>query len=556
MKRTFRSLSGVAGVIAGMACSIGFAAYVSDTFESTSVGAVPSAGNGWGAASGIIVSNQSGPVSGSRAMYVPVLSGVTNSATVSTNNGQVWTDFYTKPVLLSAAAPAVDYTATAQVFANSNGLWSTLSGAGNGSTVYTNTWLTVLGASVSYPTATVGGAWFHVSVLHDYINKNWSLFVNDKLLATNLGFISSGTASITNFSWFQVQNLGGDSSNVVWVDDFLVTNRVPVVLADTNSPGTTNGLTPAVSLTYFNTLEDPRPASTNFGADPVVGANAVSLQFDAKPNQHYQLIGGAAPLGAMTPIAGADVVVDAGGVSNSVADTSALSGGKTKYFYKIVTISPIDGSFALTNTETYAWYKQDRSTLSKWYYSGAPVQYLTAGHSTLAGLAGQQLAQGLHGDAKLNAPDLLAVGDAVFYLNGAGQWVDYVGTTDPSTIDLTPGLGVAIKRQIGAASQSYAVISGTWSNTIPAVTLDPGWNSLVWPYDTTATSANCGFPNTSGDMFGVLRGTSSNPQLGKYSGSWKTLMGGAIVATNWPTAGEGFRYYNNAGVQKQWTPTR
>ena len=303
-------------------------------------------------------------------------------------------------------------------------------------------------------------------------------------------------------------------------------------------------------------MGDPRPVSTNFGLATNISANAVQLQFRSQPNQQYQLIGGASPVAGMAIIPGGSVTVDANGASNFVADANALSAG-SKYFYKILTISPIDGSVALTNAETYAWYKQDRSTLSRWYYSGAPVMYGTSSDNSLAGLAGQQLAQGLHGDNSGNGPDLLAVGNDLFYLNSSGAWVNSLIGAHPyaSEVHLTPGVGVSIKRQLGASTPGYSVISGIWTNTIPAVTLLAGWNTIVWPYDTVATALTCGFPNTTNDMFVIQR--TGNPQTAMYSpGAWKTSLGGTIASGDWPQAGEGFLYYNSAAGTKQWTPTR
>lgn len=543
MKRKYWILAGAIASCAGLLSSVGQAAYISDHFSSPAIGGDPNlSGNGWTAGSGAIVSNPA-VVHNGNAMVLPVLSTITNNGAVSAGNGIIWTDFWTQPVRLTAAAPTVDPNATAQVFVNSNGYWSTLSGNGSGVATATNVWSTLLAGS-SYPTVNPG-TWYHVGVLHDYVHKTWSLFVNELPIATNLGFIASGTGSITGFNWFQVQNLGGDASNVVWVDDFLVTNNIPVVtMATTNTAaGSTNGFTPAQSLTYYNVMGDPRPVTTNIGLVPSVGVNAVAVDFKPKPNQHYVLIGGASPTGTMSQVG--SVVVDGAATSNFVADAGALS-GKNAYFYKVVTVSDVDPTQNLTNTEVYVWYKQDRNSTYKWFFSGAPVVYGSSSDNTLSGAAGQQLALGTSGNSDSALADLLVVGDSTYYNNGSG-WARYPGTvTLPSAIHLTPGTGVAIKRQGGAAGLSYSVLSGLWTNNVAAATLSQGWNNLCWPYDTPATAATCGFPGATLDQFVVTR----NGQARTFI---KHTTWGVTDPNDWPQPGEGFRY-NSTVNGAQWAP--
>ena len=556
--------AGTVGALMGLIYSAGATTgYLSDDFSGRTEGQSPDPSLGWGVASGVIVTNHL-PHSSANALFVPVLSGATNNFGISTNNGQVWTDFYTKPIRLSTSSPAVDTNATAQVFVNSNGIWCTLSGAGDGETVYTNTWASILTGVGTYPTVEVASTWRHVSVLHDYAasRRKWSLFVDDKLLATNLGFIANvQSGSLTNYSWFQVQNLGGDPSNVVWVDDFVVTNKIPSTasgtLGATNAIGTTNGIPPAYALNYFGISGDPRPVSTNFGLATNIGPTAVSLQFHAQPYQQYVLIGGQSPLGAMSTIS--TVLVDAAGTSNFVADAGALSGSRSNYFYKILTVSTVDGTVVFTNSETYAWYRQDRPVMNRWYYSGIPVSYEVSSNNTLASLAGQQLAQGLSGSDNDAVADRLMVGSDTFYLTLSGNWEDVnAGTVSPGTITLKPGTGVSIYRKAGSSSLNKAIVSGLWTNSITAISLRHGWNKLIWPYDTVATSNNCKFPNTNGDKYIVQRGANGGTVLGAYNGSvWLKANGTSLQATDWPQAGDGFMYYNTAADgAKSWSPVR
>lgn len=538
MKRNFKFVAGVAGLVLSITSSVSFG-YGSEGFESTFPGA------SWTIGAEVVVSNGAPPIarSGAKSLVVNVLNSLTNTLSAG-NSGLVWTDFWTKPVRLSVPAPALDSNATAQVFVNSNGLWCTLSGA----TGVTNVWASPLVSGAVYPTVNVAAAssvatnWFHVSVLHDYARSNWSLYVQDVPLATNLSFIASG---VNAGAWFQMQNLGGVSSNIAWLDDFLVTNKVPVTLADTNSPGATNGITPAYTLTYFNTLGDPRPVETNFGVAKSIGPNAVALSYIPQPNQTYVLLGGLNPdMSGMHGIATAAV----NGIS-SLVDTNALTATTNRYFYKVVTLSPVDGTFALANEDTYAWFRQDVSTPNRWYYSGVPVVYDSATSSSLTNLAGAQFAAGLHADND-GVADIIVAGDSIYWLSPTTNWTPTVGTAP----NLTVGSGVAIRRLSGGVSGPI-VVAGAWSSSIGSVAISPGWNILGWPYDIAATAANCGFPGRLGDRFTVARG--SNAQTAqKYQTGWKFGPTVDLGASDWPQPGEGFLYYYSGSSATTWTPLR
>lgn len=501
--------------------------------------------SGWGGGSGVTLSNGA-PTHGAYSLIVPVDNVVSNDVNGDLGN-TVWTDFYTIPVRYSSVVnpnPVVDPAATGQFYVNSNGFWVTMSGSG-GSVINVCTQSLVTG--MTYPTVTQYAAFYHVSVFQDYAAKKWSLFVNNVPLAENLSFIDQNAVA---HDWFQVQNFGGHSTNVCWLDDFLLTNA----MVTTGGSGT-NTLTAVIpgtdmpvvdAIVYFGTTE-PRPAYTNFGLAPAINANAVQLQFVAKPSQKYVLVGGSSPVGAMTGIS--TVMVDSAGTSNFIADASALTKGGNQ-FYKVLTVSTVDSDKVITNSETYAWFKQSRATSNYWYWSGVPVSY-EAGQNTLAGKAGQQLAQGLQDE--LAAPDLLQFGDVDASLVN-GRWKegeDFVSNS------ISPGMGVMIRRKGGAPEASIAVLSGTWSASIAAVPLSPGWNSLIWPYDLSASlcAAN-GFPNTTGDKIVMQRG-GQQKQMQKTAAAWLNYPSGSAPGpSDWPQAGEGFLYYNKDAGEKSWAPVR
>ena len=495
----------------------------------------------WVGGLGVTRSNGA-PTHGTYSLVVPIDNIVSNDVDGGLGN-TVWTDFYTIPSRYSSVVnptPVVDPAATGQFFVNSNGFWVTMSGPG-GSVINVCTQSLVTG--LTYPTVTQYTAFYHVSVFHNYTSRKWSLFVNNVPLAENLNFINQAA---NGHDWFQVQNYGGHPTNVCWLDDYLLTNAmVTTGGSGTNTltaivPGTT--LPIADALVYFGTTEDPRPAATNFG---VAGGDAVSLQFDSVPGQRYVLIGGGSPVLAMSNIS--TTLVDTAGTSNAIVDATALQRG-SRYYYKLITVSQVDGSVVLTNEETYAWYKQDRTAGNRWYYSGVPVIYVStnASANTLAGIAGDQLAGGLA------VNDLMYVAASSYEINEFGKLGEIGIGTPVGEVQLAPGSGVMIKRAAGAASQTYAVIAGRWTNNIGTITLHAGWNSLTWPYDTSATLVNSGFPSTPGDSFLVLRGSGGDfVNVKRLSTRWSQTP----ESGNWPQPGEGFLYYsinNNAS----WTPVR
>lgn len=543
MKRKVSLIAGAVASILGAACSVSVAnSYVFDGFEGNNVGDVPA---GWGAATGVIVTNVA-PKAGTKDLFVPVLSGLTNSTALPVNNGQVWTDFYTKPVKLSAVAPAVDSNATAQVFVNSNGMWCTISGTGNGTTFYTNTWTGVLAPGAVYPTVTVASAWHHLSVLHDYTTgqKNWSLYVDDIPIATNLGFIAAGTASITNFNWFQVQNLGGDSSNVVWVDDFMVTNRVPQVLADATNQVNVAGLSPAELEFHFGTFSDPRPVNTNIDA---TGTGVVLAFQGIQPGVNYVVEGTTSPLGAGWSSNG----VIQGSIS-TVYSNSALLSDKTRFFMRVSPMSRDDGSTPLgASTQVYAAYKQFRSPSST-FIVGVPVEYANAADRTIGGKLGEQLKSGL-----VDGDSLTIVTNSTGYTYNlvGGAWENTSGDALLNK-EWAPGVGMVVTRGAGGGSTTTVFAGLKETNSVHVGIPSGSWTYLTWPHNDASfnNGAALGVAASSGDYIYIQTNGAANYIPARYNaGTWRTRLNGTGPALSLTLqAGDGI-IYRTAGASKEFS---
>jgi len=460
----------VAGVLAVLCAAVTANAYVFDNFES--------APSGWTGDSRVVISNGAPQPRGASSFYIPTLATITNTVGPISDR-KVWTDFFTVPrqfVSESSSAPTVDTNATAQFFVNSNGMWVTISGDGAGGTV-TNVSSAALLSGTTYPTVTQYSAFYHVSVLHDYASSNWSLFVDNVPLATNLHFIASG---VSTHAWFQVQNLGGNVSNVCWLDDFLITNK----MATSGSGNTITNVVPgttipvADALAGFGAVTDPRPTNKTVG----VIANGVNFSFGrmvTNDQRTFVMVGtGNYDLSGLSPKGALDA-------NGSFTDTGSFVAG-TKQYYKLVTTSA-DGSVVVTNNETYAAYRQSRA-LNRIYYVGAPVDPRD-GDRTVGGTLGNQLASGL------------ATGDMMYiYTNGASQPLEYrlnvalggwLGVSGESTgISIPVGQGVTIRRVSGlGASSTNTFLAGTVPSNAPPVVIYPGYNIVSWPYASPGTLA-------------------------------------------------------------------
>ena len=428
-------------------------AYYVDNFETPyqTIGSQP---NGWSSSSGVIVSNGSGAIKHNlSSLYIPVLSVVSNS--YNGNETKILTDFYTIPrkfVSDAANSPTIDLTSTSQFFVNSNGMWTTFSRC-NGLLV-TNIWLTTLNGA-TYPTVNQYSVFYHISVLHNYTDTNWSLFVNNIPIATNLGFIASG---VTNHEWVQIQNLGGNISNSCWLDDFSMTNMIVDSL--TNCIQGTQ--IPIVSsLFYFNSLSDPRPTNKTITAN----SNNINLTFGrtSMDGRNYIVYGTTDYY--LSNLNSNGIVKE-----DSFSDNTPLLNSSKRYFYKLITLSS-DGNFSVTNDETYAIYKQDRD-INRAYISGVPIE-IRDGDRTLGGTLGKQLAYGL------NINDTLTLYnngiEDTYTVQAGGTWS---GANLNTIIPL--GKGVMIKR-LNNGGSSITVLAGTIpTNNIPPITINAGRNILSW----------------------------------------------------------------------------
>lgn len=492
------------------------AAYVFENFNGVSGNAPGS--SGWLMPSGVYITNSPAPSFEGGSLYVPVNKVVSNQITCGVAT-KIWTDFYTIPrpfISDVGTAPAIDTNATALFFVNSDGIWQTISGNGSGGYL-TNTCSQVLGVEGAYPTVTQNNVFYHISVLHDYTvtPARWSLFVNDLALATNLYAIST---IASQHEWFQVQNFGGSETNICYLDEFLVTNKVPPTIGSTNNvPGT--DVPQSVAITYFDTFASPLPVTTNFDS---AGGDAVVMQLDVETNQQYILIAGANPTGTMTTAA---TLNTGAGAVGSISDPSALSGGRTKRFYKVIRVSSVDASVSVTNQTVYGVYKQTRlAGYTQWI--GVPLDYGST-ENTLAGRLGQDLAQGLvEGD--VTSGDTLTIYQGAtthqFYLDDTTHgWVGISGS-DPAGIHLTPGMGVMIKSVNGTAGSS--IFAGNVP-TNASVQLATGYNSIAWPFE------NAGF--SSWNVTGATSNNNSTLASGDILFVWKDGQpyGAKLTSSGW-----------------------
>jgi len=519
-------------------------AYVFDNFESPgqTPGSPPS---GWGYANGVLVSNVGVKIDNA-SLYIPTTLGVTNLAGAA--GTKIWTDFYTVPrpfVSGSQDAPTIDSNATAQFFVNTNGLWVTISGNG-GSGFQTNTWTQPVLAGMTYPTVTQYSAFYHVSVLHDYSASNWSMFVNEVLLATNLQFISSGVSA---HAWFQVQNLGGNGTNVCWLDNFLVTNKIATTT-------TTNGMTNAVpgttipvvdALAHFGSVQDPRPTNKTVG---VVGAGGVGLTFGRVVADGRQYVVYGTPQYNLSGLSSNGVLS-----GNSYTDNVSLVSG-TRQYYKLVTVSS-DGGAALTNDETYAAYKQFRAAGST-YIMGVPLEYVNSSDRSMGGQMGLQLGSGV------SASDVLTIttnGVSYTYRWNGVQW-NWLSGTGPADSSCTKqwgaGVGMALTRgSSGGSTVSYfAGIKET--NAVSVAVPSGAWTYLTWPHNDAAfnNGSVLGFAATTGDYIYIQTNGAANFVPARFNGTtWNTRMNGTGPALSLNLGpGDGI-VYRTAGASKTFVST-
>lgn len=596
MNRAMRHGSLWIGVISATAA---WAGYVNDGFEG-GPGALSGRGQ-WVAGASVTYSNAPSPASaysGSGVAIIPVQQGLTNLVNGPISN-RVWNDFYTIPRPFNSdgtSAPDIDLSATGQFFVQSNGQWA-LVYRQNGVTLVTNCFgVNLYGGNIVQ--VNNGSTWTHVSVLNDYSNKTWSFFVEGLPVATNLGFINAG---VSNFTAFSVESLGGESSNRTLLDDFLITNTVPVALSNDHFG---DGIRDAWQLMYYGQLNPPSmPGATNdgwtlqqkslAGLDPYVsntitplvyvfGTNAGgavgnigSVTRDATPsitlslnvvgpNQTYTVLkssdasgGGWSALGTFNSGVNGD--------TNWVNDPTALNASRG--YYKVVT--SVNG-ITQTNDAVYAWYKQQRTntTAGATYWVGIPVNY--GDSNTLNSTLGLQLGQGLKRGGNSTVADTLTVfspTQKTFYLGMDGYWHEAPFNPAPASDAILPGQGVIITRNGGAGSDGYAttVFSGLkMTNSGVTVQLQQGWNMLSWPYDVSSrvwslTQAMGGHPNTNpyaADRIWLINAGQYRHMWMQTNGWYNVAIGSAVSNTTYGylQPGDGFFYTNSAGSNWTWRP--
>ena len=210
---------------------------------------------GWLASSSAVRISTNAAYSGSNAVYVAGDAGVSNVFQDVAANTNAWTDFWVQPAFFDAGrAPDAYLNCSAQFFVNYSGCFVLVYGVIPGTRTGTNGFNAfdmtnvVTGARIS---ALAPGTWAHLSILNNYGTKQWSIFLNDQLIATNLPFISSAPQW---YKRFQAYSFGTNA----WMDGVTVlTNQVPATLS---SDGDGDGMFDAWELTYFGYLNVANPA--------------------------------------------------------------------------------------------------------------------------------------------------------------------------------------------------------------------------------------------------------------------------------------------------------
>jgi hypothetical protein len=588
-------------VVTVLAVGLAEGSFVNDSFERSN--GVPVTNDQWRATDlSVIVTNKNKPLNGSpatQAAMIPIFKTLTNDVALDPNEGKVWTDFWTIPrpfVSAVDAAPAVDSSLSAMFFV-SNGTWVVV--YGQGVSIVTNAssediWLT------PHVAINDGSTWHRVSVLHDYTNQTWSLFIDGSPLRTNMAFISS--TPVPNYQWFSVQNGGGASSNTTWIDDVLVTNRVPASLTNDHH---NDGVRDAWELMYYGTIgvvssaADPDGDGFNNSQESVLGSNpglggnpsepggtnlmeyvfnaqspgivmvditnatspAIQLNFSVGSNRTCTVQGSSTPNFSGLVSNMPSFSTGPNGETKFFVDPNALVVRPNPYYYRVIATSP--EGLSVTNAEIYAVYRQSRvlqPSVSN-FWVGITIDYGES--NTLASTLGQQLARGLSGHGDAERADRVTVYNpdpTVFYLDGDRNWVKLgVGSV---TVNTRIGMGHALLVQrlgLGASDgAASAVFAGPKvTNTSVAINVNSGWNFLSWPYEGSNNTWKSTFGNLN-DAIWLYRDNvpTGMKKLVRYSDGWHLDKQGGVPLTgsySYLKYGEGF-FYTNAAAGGTWTP--
>ena len=133
----------------------------------------------------------SAAIGGALGGLVPSEASVSNLF-MAGSSCRVWTDLNAVPTMWTdATAPAIDATATAIFYINSNGYPVVSDGA---------TWVekTTTPAGFAIPPYVSGAA--RATIFHNYGTKSWALFINGVVAADQLGFVNTAASSYSLFA--------------------------------------------------------------------------------------------------------------------------------------------------------------------------------------------------------------------------------------------------------------------------------------------------------------------------------------------------------------------
>lgn len=572
------------GVVVSMLSGVASAGFMYDNLDNSLGDTLTNRGN-WRATSTnvVIATNTAGAHMGNAAM-IPILQTLSNVVDLAGSETKVWTDFWTIPrpfVSDTDGAPTVDPNTSAMFFVT-NTSWAVVYGSGGSVTSVcpNDIW------SAGHTVANDGSTWKHVSVYHNYGATNWSLFVDGSPLKTNMAFISS----VPNYQWFSVQNGGGNASNVTWIDDVLITNRVPASLTNDHDG---QGVRDAWELMYYGTIGVVSPTAdtdgdgfnnsqeSQLGSNPGLvsgnepggsniteflfgtvapgidqadvtnaASNPIRLVFSVGSNVTCYVLGSTSPTGPFNDVLGM-FRTGPGGTTNWFIDSTGAGHGQ-QYFYRIMATNETYG-FVQSNAETYAYFKQSRilrPTVSN-FWVGITIDY--GASNTMGSTLGRQLARGLGLYDRLTVyyPE-----QSTFRLVAEDTW-EPLGTVG---LDAHIPLGQAVLIQrLGSAAfggATNAVFAGALlTNTVVSITNVPGWNMLSWPYyGSNNTWMTTGLTQTNSVIWLYRNG--SFKKLKRYMDGWRIDGGAVLTGSPWGYLqfGEGFFFTNSAAVGGTWTP--
>ena len=493
---------------------LGASAYQRESFD------VGPTYTGWTLSSIDVVTNTSSPVHLVKSLSIPVMQWVSNAVPANLTN-QVWTDFWTIPTVFNSDGatfgPPIDTNATVQFFVNSNSNWTVYSGDGSNVGYKTN--------STSTLDVTNHTTFHQVSVLSDYSTKKFSFFVDDVCLWKDLNFM---TTNLSAAQWFQVQNLGGTAANTCYLDEYTLTNRLGGSVLTNPVPGGVVSVADAIQ--YFGTTNNPIPSNTTVAVEN----NKATWTFSRMvTGATYSVIGSTVPTGGFAAVSGAIV-----NSSNMIAH---LGDGTNRYFEKIVAVSGVDGGISTTDTVVYAAYKQPR--IAGWQWVGVPVGL---SEYSLDRELGAQLGGGLSNNAKM----VIYSGDSSI---STYTWNTSSSSWQPEGGTLEPGKGVLI----GSQNAGSTVLAGVQrTNSINAVTVASGWNTLSWPYDSDNIVWDLP-PSDNGDILYIQRNNA--PLIAKkVNGVWRQGRYGSLDPLSSLAvpikAGDGIILKRNAVGTDTWSP--